>query len=201
MRRGKFFGFVVLLIAIGCAAPTELHRGRAALLTGMPDVAATHFGEAAAINERLRYSQLREGIWTYLGRAYYDAKQYPRARQSLERAVAADNYDGFARLYLGLTLARQGNYDGGRTEVLGGLQTLSDQLNGIVYFAANGYYWDTTGQLRRELTAAHRAVTEAKPNLDYLFVRLEDLGIAIEQEIDFAAKDETIQLNRKFGDQ
>jgi tetratricopeptide (TPR) repeat protein len=201
MRRGKFFGFVVLLIAIGCAAPTEFHRGRAALLTGMPEAAATHFGKAAAINETFRYSQLREGIWTYLGRAYYDAKKYPQARQSLERAVAADNYDGFARLYLGLTLARQGNYDGGRTEVLGGLQTLSDQLNGIVYFAANGYYWDTTGQLRRDLAAAHRAVTDAKPNLDNLFVRVEDLGIAIEQEIDLAAKDETIQLNRKFGEQ
>jgi tetratricopeptide (TPR) repeat protein len=201
MKILTYLRFLPILIPVSCAAPTELHRGRVALLAGMPDAAATHFREAGAINGTLTYSQLGQGIWTYLGRAYYDSKKYPEARQFLERAVAANNDDGFARLYLGLTLARQQSYDAGRKEVLGGLQTLSDRLNYIVYNTASGYYWDPTGQLRGELQAAHRAVTDAKPNLDKLFPRLENLGIAIEQEIDSAAKDETIQLNRKFGDQ
>ena len=32
----------------------------------------------------------REGIWTYLGRAQYETKRYPEARQSLERALSMD---------------------------------------------------------------------------------------------------------------
>jgi tetratricopeptide (TPR) repeat protein len=199
MNRVKFSGFLLFLIPVSCAAPTELHRGRIALLAGMPEAAATHFGQAAAENESLTYSQLRQGVWTYLGRAYYDSRKYPQARQSLERAVAVNSDDGFARLYLGLALAREGSHEAGRKEVLSGLQILADRLNTIVYSTASGYYWDPTGQLRGELQAARRAVTDAKPNLDGLFARLENLGIAIEQEIDSAAKDETIQMNRKLG--
>jgi tetratricopeptide (TPR) repeat protein len=199
MHRVESLGLLLFLIQVGCAASIELHRGRIALLGGMPETAATHFGQAAAESERLAYSQLRQGVWTYLGRAYYDSRKYPEARQALERAVAVNSDDGFARLYLGLTLARQGSYEAGRKEVLDGLQILSDRLNTIVYSTASGFYWDPTGQLRGELQAARRAVTDAKPNLDGLFARLENLGIALEQEIDSAAKDETIQMNRKLG--
>jgi tetratricopeptide (TPR) repeat protein len=201
MNALKTFTFLLPLIVLGCAGSTELHKGRAALLAGMPDTAAAHFREAAATNGTLKYSQLGEGVWTYLGRAYYDAKRYPEAQQSLERAVEANRGDGFARLYLGLTLARQGSYDTGRKEVLAGLQPLSEQLNFIVYNTESGHYWDPTGQLRGEIKSVQSAVTDTKPDLDKLFARLENLGIAIEQEMDAASKDQTIQLNRRFGDQ
>jgi tetratricopeptide (TPR) repeat protein len=170
-------------------------------MSGMPDAAVTHFSQAAARNGELAYSQLREGVWTYLGRAYYDAKKYPQARQNLERAVGVNADDGFARLYLGLTLARQGTFDSGQREVVRGLDNLSDRLNFIAYNTASGYHWDPSGTLRGELLAARRAVSDGKPDFERLFPRLEHLGSAVEQEIDSASKDETIQLNRKFGDQ
>lgn len=167
------------------------------MLGGMPDAAVTHFQQAAAIDGKLTYSQLQEGIWTYVGRAYYDSKKYSEARQTLERAVAVNSEDGFARLYLGLTLARQGSYEAGQKEVLRGLRSLSDSLNYIAYNTLTGFVWDPTRQLRAELVAAHRTVTDAKPDWEKLFGRLENLGIAIEQEIDSAARDETRDLNRR----
>jgi tetratricopeptide (TPR) repeat protein len=114
-RRLEFLS--ILLPLIGCTAfqtSTELHRGRVALLGGMPDAAVAHFTQVTELDGNVRYSQLQESAWTYLGRAYYDAKKYPEARQALERAVAINSEDSFARLYLGLTLARQGSHDIGR---------------------------------------------------------------------------------------
>src|ERR671918_2314719 len=126
----------VLALLTGCTAfqiSTELHRGRAALLRGMPAAAITHFEQLTALDGDASYSQLHEGAWTYLGRAYYDAKKYPEARQALEKAVAINSEDSFARLYLGLTLARQGDYETGRKDVLLGLKGLYDWLDYIAY--------------------------------------------------------------------
>ena len=199
-RRLGFLSFLVLLI--GCTAfqtSTELHRGRVALLGGMPDAAVAHFTQVTALDGNVRYSQLREGAWTYLGRAYYDAKKYPEARQAFERAVAVDSEDSFARLYLGLTLARQGSHDIGQKEVLLGLKGLSDWLDYIAYNTPTGVYWDPTGQIRAELQAAQSGVQVANPNLDTMFARLESLGTSIEQEIDLASKDESRERNRRAG--
>lgn len=192
----------ILIPLTGCAAfqPSyELHKGRVALLGGMPDTAVAHFEQVTAMDGKVRYSQLQEGAWTYLGRAYYDAKKYPEARQALERAVAINSEDGFARLYLGLTLARQGSHEAGQEEVLRGLKGLSDGLNYIAYNTPTGIYWDPTGQIRAELQSTHRDVTAANPNLDKLFGSLESLGITIEQEIDSARRDESREWNRRSG--
>jgi tetratricopeptide (TPR) repeat protein len=169
------------------------------LLGGMPDEAVAHFTQVTALNGDVRYSQLQEGAWTYLGRAYYDAKRYPEARQALERAVAANSEDGFARLYLGLTLARQGSHEAGQKEVLLGLKGLQDWLDYITYDTFTGVFWDPTGEIRSELENARRDVQAADPNLDALFPRLESLGLRIEREIDLASRDESRERNRRSG--
>jgi tetratricopeptide (TPR) repeat protein len=192
----------ILLPLIGCTAfqtSTELHKGRVALLGGMPDAAAAHFREVTALNGNARYSQLQEGAWTYLGRAYYDGKKYPEARQALERAVAINSDDSFARLYLGLTLARQGDYETGRKEVLLGLKGLYDWLDYIAYNTSKGLYWDPTGQIRADLQATQGGVQAANPNLDPMFAPLETLGTRIENEIDLASRDESRDRNRRAG--
>jgi tetratricopeptide (TPR) repeat protein len=199
-RQLKFLSILILLT--GCTVfqtSTEFHRGRVALLGGMPDEAVTHFTQVTALNGDLRYSQLQEGVWTYLGRAYYDAKKYPEARQALERAVAINSDDSFARLYLGLTLARQGSNEAGQKEVLLGLDGLYDWLDYIAYNTPTGVYWDPTGQIRDELRAAQSGVQAAKPNLDKLFARLESLGSRIEKEIDLASRDESRERMRRSG--
>ena len=195
MNRLRRLGFLsILMPLIGCTVfqtSTELHRGRVALLGGMPDAAVAHFTQVTALDGNVRYSQLQEGAWTYLGRAYYDAKRYPEARQALERAVAINSDDSFARLYLGLTLARQGSYETGQKEVLLGLKGLHDWLDHIAYNTTSGVYWDPTGQIRAELQSTQSGAQGVNPNLDALFARLESLGTRIEQEIDLASRDES----------
>ena len=192
----------ILLLLTGCAsfeAKTELLKGRMALLDGMPDAAIVHFQQATALDGEVKYSSLQEGAWTYLGRAHYDAKQYPQARQALERALAINSDDGLARLYLGLTLAREGNHASGRKEVLGGLQSLNETLNYIVYNTQSGPYWDPGGKIRNELRAAQAEAAAANPILDKLFSRLESIGVSVEQEIDLARRDESFDLRHNSG--
>jgi hypothetical protein len=53
----------VLILLTGCAAfqtSTELYRGRAALLRGMPAAAITHFEQLTALDGNANYSQLHE---------------------------------------------------------------------------------------------------------------------------------------------
>jgi tetratricopeptide (TPR) repeat protein len=182
----------LLLFTAGCAgfqANTALLRGRTALLRGKPLEAIPHLEQATTLDGTIRYSTLLESAWTYLGRAYYEAKKYPQARQALERAIAANGDDGFARLYLGLTLARQDDHDASRKEALLGLKILNDALEFIVYNTADGVYWDPSGNLRKELSSAQRDVSAANPGLGHLLERLEALGAAVEEEIDLARLD------------
>jgi tetratricopeptide (TPR) repeat protein len=189
----------LLLFTTGCAsfqANTEFLRGRMALLRGMPLEAIPHLEQATALDGAIRHSDLRESAWTYLGRAYYEAKKYPQARQALERAIAANKDDGFARLYLGLTLARQDDHDASRKEALLGLKVLNDALEYIVYNTDDGISWDPSGNLRKELSSAQHDVTAANPRLGHLLERLEALGAAVEEEIDLARLDESRDRNR-----
>jgi tetratricopeptide (TPR) repeat protein len=190
---------IPLSACAGFQSSTELQRGRVALLSGMPAAAIPHFEQLTALEGNASYSQLHEGAWTYLGRAYYDAKKYPEARQALERALTINRDDGFARLYLGLTLARLGDHEAGRKEILLGLQGLHDRLEHIVYYTPVGLYWDPAGQIRRELQVTQREVKAVNPNLDKLFGRLEGLGGSVEQEIDLASRDESRDRNRRSG--
>jgi tetratricopeptide (TPR) repeat protein len=196
-------GALLILIPLsGCTAfqtYSELHRGRVALLGGMPATAISHFEKVTALDERVRYSPLQEGGWTYLGRAHYDAKKYPEARKALERALAVNGADNFAKFYLGLTLARQENQETGRRQVLLGLQGLHESIDHIAYATPAGIYWDVTGQIRRDLQAAQGEVKGAGAPWDKLFDRLETLGTIIEQEIDLAGRDESRETNRRAG--
>lgn len=204
MNALKNSGILLTLIALtGCTAfqtAGEFQRGRTALLSGMPAAATAYFQQVAALDSNLRYSILQEGIWSYLGRAYYDAKNYTEARSALERALTIDSGDSFARLYLGLTLARQGNHEAGQREVLLGLQGLYDRLEYVVYDTSVGLYWDPTGQIRGEIQALQRDVKISRPNFEGLFDRLESLGMRVEQEIDLARRDETRERNRTAGE-
>jgi len=184
----------LLLLTTGCAtfqAGTELLSGRMALLRGMPLEAIPHLEQATALDATIRHSELQESAWTYLGRAYYEAKNYPQARQALERAIAVNRDDGFARLYLGLVLARQESHESSRKEVLLGLQGLHAALEHIVYNTADGVYWDPSGNLRKALSNAERDVSAANPHLDQLVERLEALGAAVEEEINLARLDKS----------
>jgi tetratricopeptide (TPR) repeat protein len=193
---------IVLLAVTGCAsfqAKTELHHGRLALLRGMPQTAVPHLEQATLLDGESVVSPLHVSAWTYLGRANYEAKKYPPARQALERAVALNNDDGLARLYLGLTLARESNAAAGHQEILGGLKSLDVTLNHIVYGTSSGPYWDPSGTIRKELNAAQVDLAAVQLRSEEMLARLEFLGVTIEQEIDKARRDESTERRHNSG--
>ena len=89
---------------------------------------------------------IRESVWTYLGRAYYEVGNFPEARRALEKALSKDKDDPLARLYLGLTLLRSGNQQEGRRETESGLREIDNLLNYLASRPSTGIYWDPARQ-------------------------------------------------------
>ncbi len=100
-----------LSLVYGCATfetQGEFTKGRQALILGDVRGALGSFQRVAEADPNFRNDEgpLREGIWTYVGRANYQSGNYAEARRALEKALAQNSGDHLARLYLGLTLAR-----------------------------------------------------------------------------------------------
>src|SRR3972149_1026773 len=142
-----FLGGVTSLLFFlsACAVETKVLQARTALLYGDPDVALASFQSAAESDPGyLYFSVFPQGIWTYVGRAYYIAGKYPEARHALERAISLHKEDNMAKLYLGLNLARSGDRQSGLKEIEGGLRGLHEWLDYVNQYAALSYvpYWE-----------------------------------------------------------
>ena len=112
MAKRYFLLLLSVCIIAGCSifqTGGEIQSGRAALLSGKPEVALNHFLRAVEANPNYAndFTPLQEGVWTYLGRAYYDMVKLPEASEALRQALSRNENDFMARLYLGLTLLRQ----------------------------------------------------------------------------------------------
>ena len=97
-----------LFSGCGVQVSNEVQSGRSALLAGKPDVAVAHFHRSAEAQPDYVVDNppLRQSIWTYLGRAYYDAGRLPEAREAVSQALQRDGGDFIARLYSGLISLR-----------------------------------------------------------------------------------------------
>ncbi|HEY6367656.1 MAG TPA: hypothetical protein VI585_23010, partial [Candidatus Binatia bacterium] len=99
------FTIVSLSGCVGMHAGTDVILGRQALLVDKNEIAQSYFQNAAQISPNYTYWSvgLLQGVWSYVGRTEYLTGRYPQARQSLERALAADRNENkdIARLYLG----------------------------------------------------------------------------------------------------
>ena len=74
-------------------------------------------------------TDLQEGTLSFLGRAQYLNGDYTRARSTLEKALAQHKDDNVARLYLGLTLARQGETQKSLQDIDAGMKGIHDFLD------------------------------------------------------------------------
>jgi len=140
----------------------------------------------------------REGIWTYLGRAQYETKRYPEARQSLERALSMDRDDNLARLYLGLTLARSGDRSRGIKEIEAGMKGVYDWLEYMNQSRPFEAYWDPLRQIRNQIDKDLATISARDFNFDELIANGEWLGKKMEEEIDKVRQDERRQFDRDF---
>ncbi len=169
-----------------------------ALMYGDPKVALAHFQRAGELdpNYITNFTVFQEGVWTYVGRAYYDTGKFSEARQALERARSRSDDDQLAKLYLGLVLARDGDRERGLKELQGGMRGLHDWLEHIVYNTEYGQYWDPNREIRSEIQRNLAVATGREPDLKSLIANAEWLGKRMEDEIDLARRNEVMERMR-----
>ncbi len=192
------FAFCFLPFALflsGCAGfqvAGEVQAGRSALLVGKAEEALPRFQRAAEMdpNYLMSFSVFQEGVWSYVGRAQYVTGKLPEARQSLERAVSSYNDDHLAKLYLGLTLARDGDKQRGLKEMESGLKGLYDWLEWITYYTRYGIYWDPRREIRNEIKTNLAMISGKEVDYQKLIAGGEEIGKKMEEEIDLARRDE-----------
>jgi tetratricopeptide (TPR) repeat protein len=184
---------LLLAALVSCAASQaahEIQQGRRELLIGKPDAAVQHFEKAAALDSKNSSSPLQESAWTYVGRAYYEAGKYSLARQAFDRALAQNQDDDIARLYLGLIGAHEKQDQSSDKQIQAGLQGVYDRIDYIRRFTFVGEFWDPSNQLTAELQELIKAVSAAQVSWSNVIPRVERLVLKIENEVDQAQRDE-----------
>jgi len=187
----------ILLIG-GCAAfqaGNQVEAGRQDLLAGNSESAAAHFHYATDLdpNYETHIGYMHEGVWTYLGRADYDAGRLLDARQALEQAVARDDRDYLAKLYLGLALARPENRPLGVKSIENGLQGLDEWFQYTKHNAFYGQNWDPTNVISSEISRDLAMISSRDIDWPKLITSGEWVGKKTEEEIDLARRDESRQ--------
>jgi tetratricopeptide (TPR) repeat protein len=204
----KSFGWlsVVLLLfgAASCQVASQVQSGRQALLLrNDPEEALSHLQRAAESdpNYAMQVGPFREGVWTYIGRAHYQAGRLPEARKALERALARDGNDHLARIYLGLALAKSGDRATGLQEIQRGMKGLYDWLEYISHHNYYGRFWDPNREVRGPIEKYLAMISSKEFDWQKLIASAEWLGKRMEDEVDFARRDEHLYLRERpfFG--
>jgi tetratricopeptide (TPR) repeat protein len=188
--------FAMIFLA-GCGASFQgggdIAQGRQALFRGDYPTALSYFQGAEKAGPNYVYgTELREGVLSYLGRAQYLTGQLPAARATLQQALAAHRSDNLARLYLGMTLAKQGDQKAATTDMQSALKGMGDFLNYIINTFSNsfGSFYDQNGSLRKSIAANQAMLTSGKIDWPTLIANCEVLAINYEQVEDIATQDQ-----------
>jgi len=186
---------VYLSACAGFQVGQQVQAGRNALQTGRPNDAIAFLAAAAETDPGYRIPyRIREGVLTYLGRAYYETGRNKDAQQTLEKAVNRDPDDHLARVYLGLTRLRS-EPDRGRKEVETGLKGIHETLEYLAADNVYGHFWDPAGTLRSDIAMT----LAAKADDTLLIASAERIGREFDEEIDEARRDESRALSRHSG--
>ncbi len=183
------------LLLSGCAAFRTaglVQSGRQALLTHKPEDALAYFREAAQRDPEYRFAShtLQQTVWTYLGRAQYETGRFQEARQSFEKALARDEYDNLARLYLGLALAREMNTDEALKYIEGGMRGLYEWLEYEQAVRPFTAFWDPLRHIRNEIRKSLQIIEGKDIDWPALIASGEWVGYQVEAEIDRVLRDE-----------
>jgi tetratricopeptide (TPR) repeat protein len=186
----------LFVLLAGCASLQvggDVATGRQALFAGNNETALGYFYTAAQKDPNYVYatgSSPRQGVWSYVGRTEYLTGRLPQARQSLERSLAANKDEDLTRLYLGLTLAREGDRQRGLKEIEGGMRGISnwlDYINQTQRFSI-GQFWDPDRDIRRAIQSDLAMISARDFDWQRLTADTEWLGIRMEQESDLARR-------------
>jgi len=179
--------FFLLLFAGSCTTiqvSTDVQSGRSALKLGQPKEALTYFEAAAAQdpNYTTRFTLLNTGIWTYVGRAYYEIGEKEKALASLKRAKESSSDDYIGRIYLGLVMAQTGNAREGKAELKAGLKGLAVWLESLP--GREGQYWDPGHRIANGISELLKMVQVERPDWQGIAADVEWLGKELEEEIE-----------------
>jgi tetratricopeptide (TPR) repeat protein len=199
--------FSLFLFLAGCTSlwtGGEVQSGRQALIKGDNETALGYFYSAAQRDPDYVYttgSSPRQGVWSYVGRSEYLTGRLPQARQTLERALATNRQEDIARLYLGLTLAREGDRQAGLKEIESGMRGINDWLDYInqAQRFSIGQYWDPGRDIRSAIQSDLAMISGKDLDWQRLIADTEWLGIRMEQESDLARRQEAQARSRDSG--
>ena len=190
--------FSLFVFLAGCTSVNvggEVQSGRQALLEGKNETALGYFYGAAQKDHNYVYatgSSPKQGVWSYVGRSEYLTGRFPQARQTLERALAANREEDIARLYLGLTLAREGDRQRGLKEIesgMRGIKNFLDYINQAQRYSI-GQYWDPGRDIRSAIRSNLVMISGKDLDWQRLTANTEWLGLRMEQESDLARRQE-----------
>ena len=193
MRRIHFLVLLFLSIwlsaCVSFQAAGDIAQGRQALFKGNNQAALGYFQAAEQVDPAYVYdTELREGVLSYVGRAQYLTGNYAAARSTLEKALSQNPSDNVARLYLGLTLARQGETQKALPDIDGGMKGIYDLLNYITDTFRFGYgeYWDPGRDIRSAIERDRAMIASGKIDWPALIADGESIALKTEQEPDEA---------------
>jgi tetratricopeptide (TPR) repeat protein len=196
--------FSLFVFLAGCTSLQtggELQYGRQALLKGSNETALGYFYSAAQRDPNYVYatgSSPKQGVWSYVGRSEYLTGRFPDARKNLERALSANRQEDIARLYLGLTLAREGDRQRGLKEIESGMRGINsflDYINQAQRFSI-GQYWDPGRDIRSAIQSDLAMISGRDLDWQKLTADTEWLGIRMEAESDLARRQEAQARSR-----
>jgi tetratricopeptide (TPR) repeat protein len=196
--------FSLFVFLAGCTSLQvggQLQWGRQALLKGSNETALGYFYGAAQKDPNYVYatgSSPKQGVWSYVGRSEYLTGRLPQARQTLERALSSNRQEDIARLYLGLTLAREGDRQRGLKQIedgMRGINSFLDYINQAQRFSI-GQYWDPGRDIRSTIRSGLAMISGRDLDWQKLTADTEWLGIRMEAESDLARRQEAQARSR-----
>jgi tetratricopeptide (TPR) repeat protein len=200
--------FSLFVFLAGCTSLQtggEVQSGRQALLEGKNAAALGYFYSAAQKDPNYVYatgSSPKQSVWSYVGRSEYLTGRFPEARKNLERALATNQQEDIARLYLGLTLAREGDRQRGLKEIEGGMRGINSFLNYISQAQrySTGQFWDPDRDIRSAIQSDLAMISGKDLDWQRLTANTEWLGLRMEEEIDLARRQDALDKTRWRSD-
>jgi tetratricopeptide (TPR) repeat protein len=185
---------IVFLSLSGCVAmqvEREVQSGRTALRLNNPKAAIPHFEVAAGLapDYLSNFSPLQISIWTYIGRAYYEAGDRTKALESFKRARERYSDDYLARAYLGAIVTETGQRAEGVKEIEIGLSGLKTWLETLPGRSLDGKYWDPGRHMVNAMAETLSLLRAEKADWKQVGENVRWLGRNLDEEIEKARRD------------
>jgi tetratricopeptide (TPR) repeat protein len=197
MKVINFLAMLALSVLLSaCAAfqgAGDVAQGREAMFRGDYKAALGYFQSAEQVDPSYIFgTELQEGVLSYLGRAQYLTGDYAQARPILEKALSQDKDDNVARLYLGLTEARQGERQKGLQDIDAGMKGIYDFVDYITdtFRFSYGKDWDPGRDIRSAIERDRATIASGQIDWPTLIADGESIAMKIEQEPDIVRREE-----------